>query len=1000
MPLRRFLKLLAAIIPVALLVLVVRPGEGAPDHSGFIHDHIQPVPASIAANAANTALMSAAAANAAGPFVASVNAAPAAAPSDVGQWAAPTNWPLVAVHAALLPDGDVLMYDAWEYGAAPSARLWNPNTLNFTSVPNVTSGIFCAGQAMLPDGRQLVSGGHQGSGSGINHTNVFNWQNNTWARLADMNYDRWYPSTISLMDGRVLALGGEATSGTFVHVPEIYNPALNTWTNMISATVPVGNYPFIFSLPNGKVFLVSDELGNSRLLDVNTQSWSTVAPSPLYYVNGVQYRPGKIMIAGGASDIGKTTAVIDMNQASPSWRITQPMAVNRFLHNMVVLPDGKVLTIGGSRNLSLISTDGELQAEMWDPDTETWSQMTPMRHPRMYHATALLLPDGRGLVAGGGRLAPAVDYLNSEIYSPPYLFKGARPTISTAPASVTYGGTMSVTSPEAASITAASFVRLSSVTHAFNMDQRFIPLTFTRSGSTLNIQAPLNGGVAPPGYYMLFIVNGNGVPSVAKIVQIGGAGQAIPTPTPTNTPNPNVATNTPTNTFTPSHTPTSTSSPTPIPGGAAFPTTGILDNFNRPNGAIGPNWGGETGSVALGANQIDVIANGAIFWRTAYGANQEIFVKFNTVDYNAEDVVLLLKNDSENGPNERRIEVWYRPTLNTVQVMTYAPTQGWVQRGNTIPFTLSAGDVFGARALASGMVEIYKNGLLIGTSNASQWPFNQQGGYLGLWFIGANLTFFDDFGGGNYTGGPAASLTPSHTPTNTPTPTRTPTFTPTFTPTNTPIFTPSNTPTFTPSNTPTNTPTFTPSFTPTNTPISAPSGTVTLQISNNADDVNEDGSSFDAGGSTLWIGNGSSANGSYTGLRFNGVNIPRNATITAARLEFYSTSGQWISMDLQIAGEAADNSAAFSSSNRPSTRLLTTARVDHSSNMGWSTGTWYAFDDMKIVVQEIVNRSGWQSGNSLSIILRGTGNSWARKWLRAREGGAAQAVRLVVTYTT
>lgn len=177
-------------------------------------------------------------------------------------------------------------------------------------------------------------------------------------------------------------------------------------------------------------------------------------------------------------------------------------------------------------------------------------------------------------------------------------------------------------------------------------------------------------------------------------------------------------------------------------------------------------------------------------------------------------------------------------------------------------------------------------------------------------------------------------------------------------------------------------------------------GTINLAVNAANDDVNEDGATFDAGSTSLWIGNASSTGASYTGLRFNTVAIPRGARITAAQLQFYSTTGQWLTINVQIAGENVDSSAAFSTTSRPSARALTVARIAHSSNVQWLTNTWYSFNDMSAVVQEIVNRPGWQSGNSMGVILRGTSTSpWGRKFAASFERGAATAVRLVITYT-
>jgi hypothetical protein len=222
-------------------------------------------------------------------------------------------------------------------------------------------------------------------------------------------------------------------------------------------------------------------------------------------------------------------------------------------------------------------------------------------------------------------------------------------------------------------------------------------------------------------------------------------------------------------------------------------------------------------------------------------------------------------------------------------------------------------------------------------------------------------------------------------PTNTPTAT----FTPTKTPTLTPV--PTNRPTNTP--TATNTPTSTPSPT-----ASTTGGTLTRQIAARGDDVNQDGSALQTSGTTIWLGNATSTNSSYTGLRFTNITIPKGAVITSAHLEFYSVANQWISISMQIAADAADNSAPFSSTSLPSQRTRTNARVTHSSNVSWSPNVWYSSNDIHTVVQEVVNRSGWHSGNSLSIILVGTGGIWGRKSVASYEANPAQAVRLVVTY--
>lgn len=200
------------------------------------------------------------------------------------------------------------------------------------------------------------------------------------------------------------------------------------------------------------------------------------------------------------------------------------MAYPRTYHTLTLLPDGTVLATGGGTTTDAVDASVAVApAELWSPATRTWSTLASLSVPRLYHSIAVLLPDGRVLVAGGGRFfgtPDPTDRLNAQLFSPPYLFRGTRPVISSAPSTATYGGTIAVQTPDAARIGSVSLIKLASVTHAFNADQRFLQLSFTSGGTGLTVQAPSNANLAPPGYYMLFIVDTSGIPSVAAIVRI------------------------------------------------------------------------------------------------------------------------------------------------------------------------------------------------------------------------------------------------------------------------------------------------------------------------------------------------------------------------------------------------------------------------------------------------------------------------------------------------
>jgi hypothetical protein len=462
-------------------------------------------------------------------------------PAQVGQWTSPVSWPLVTVHAALMPTGNVLVWDG--FAAAPnSQRVWNPVTGAFTPVPYAVN-IFCAGQILLPDGRILINGGHQQADVGIPDTSIYDPATGAWTAAPNMAVSRWYPTTTLLGDGRALTLAGDNIiqnrpgqlppfeDASVNSLPEVFSPVTNTWTSLSASTLTSPLYPYMFVLSDGRVLDAGPDM-TSRILNPTTWAWSTVGTSTFDGMSAVMYRPNKIMKSGTWADpdffgskqyaAQPNTAVLDMSAPTPAWRNTAPMSNARSYGNLTLLPDGTVLAAGGMTGSDGIDlTKAVLPSEIWNPDTETWTQVASLHLGREYHSTALLLPDGRVLMAGGGQLpgTAAVDQTNAEIFSPPYLFKGARPTITSAPSLVQYGTGITVTTPDAASITKVSLIRLGSMTHGFDQNQRYQSLSFTAGAGSLSVQMPANSNLAPPGHYMLFLVNGNGVPSVASIVR-------------------------------------------------------------------------------------------------------------------------------------------------------------------------------------------------------------------------------------------------------------------------------------------------------------------------------------------------------------------------------------------------------------------------------------------------------------------------------------------------
>ena len=454
------------------------------------------------------------------------------AQAALGRWDAPIVWPGIAIHAHLLRTGEVMTYGRMDH----TPVLWAPGGGAPQSLSQAPADLFCSGHTFLPDGRLLVTGGHSGSDyQGILSTNIFDPVSRSWTAGPTMQNGRWYPTNTTLASGEVLTLSGGDTVAQRNLIPEVYQ-ANGTLRVLTTASIFLPYYPFMFVVPDGRVYAAGSSPGTFYLNTSGTGQW-TNGPSSNFgdrnYGSAVMYAPGKILLVGGGDPPTNTAEVIDLT-AGGAWQYTAPMAVARRQLNATLLADGRVLATGGSNSAGSnapATNDAVLAAELWNPGTGTWTTLARASHYRLYHSTALLLPDARVITMGSGQPAATglFDDYTAEIFNPPYLFNAdgtdatpTRPSITSAPSQVSYGQTFGVSTPNASSIASVTWIALGSVTHAFNESQRFNRLTFSMSGTgTLNVTAPAGAPLSPPGYYMLFLIDTRGVPSVAKIIRIG-----------------------------------------------------------------------------------------------------------------------------------------------------------------------------------------------------------------------------------------------------------------------------------------------------------------------------------------------------------------------------------------------------------------------------------------------------------------------------------------------
>ncbi len=465
----------------------------------------------------------------------------AAQADQFGQWTTlPASMPINPVHVAMLHTGKVLVVSGSGNVAGNTnyqAGIFDPAT-GMVTTQAISWDMFCNGMVILPDGRPLVVGGtmQYDPFHGETRTAVYDPATNSFTNVQSMAVGRWYPTATMLGDGRVMAFSGLDVNGNTTKAMEFFTAGTG-WSSPVNSPWTPPLYPRMTLLPNGKVFY-SGPGASSALFDPATQTWTqnvantnyggsrnygTTVLLPLTPANN--YAP-TVMIMGGASPATWTTETIDLSQPTPVWKWGPDMSQQRIEMNAVILPSGNVLALGGSV-VDEQNSSASLNADLFDGTKFVSAGANGF--PRLYHSVALLLPDATVWLAGGNP-ARGTYQKEMEIYQPAYLFTNdgqghvipaTRPTIGSAPATVAYGSAVAVSTPDASNISSIALIRAGAVTHAFDMDQRMVGLSFTDQGNgTLLVNAPANGNLAPPGYYLLFLVNSAGVPSIANWVQM------------------------------------------------------------------------------------------------------------------------------------------------------------------------------------------------------------------------------------------------------------------------------------------------------------------------------------------------------------------------------------------------------------------------------------------------------------------------------------------------
>jgi hypothetical protein len=485
------------------------------------------------------------------------------AASKVGRWSSPFVIPVVGVTSVLLHTGKVLF---WSYDPGgwndPNgtnegvAYIWDPRTRLGYNIPP-PENIWCAGQTVLADGRVFIAGGHlrypdpsitDGTGGyqGSLSTYTFNPATERFTRQPDMVRGRWYPTTTQLADNRVVITSGYDESGTQAlnKSVEVFTPSAAVegvgTLSVVGTRDQQDYYPLQFLLPSAQMLEAGPKAGwqGSYLLDPTTWNWSLLGNmlSDHYgLANGIIYtdasfKPARqvVMVAGGGEGTGVRSANEWLDAANPlaGWRDYPKWVKPRRNANTVILPDGTLLTVGGnqaSTNYDSALLQAELYSRPATDSTGVWREVAPPSVQAAYHSSAILLPDATVLLSEDDMAPSAAAQHKAQVYSPPYLFKGARPEITGAPEKLRYQSpsksTFTVTVSRTG-VTSAVLIAPGATTHGNDMHQRGVKLAVSGRDTTLTVSLPPSAAWVPPGYYMLFVLDKTGVPSVASFVQV------------------------------------------------------------------------------------------------------------------------------------------------------------------------------------------------------------------------------------------------------------------------------------------------------------------------------------------------------------------------------------------------------------------------------------------------------------------------------------------------